>query len=608
MHGPAPAAYGDVLLATASSWGRIGEAVAARAHHRASSQHIHAESDSGPAAHLDPQSLFHGDVLLGMAFPQPSATAAIVAENQIMTNRRRRGAAPASQKQHSSLSRRRDTGTSTKRRSNNDVASSFLPFGDVLLATSSSWQHAGGSVPQRQNQPFITEYGADCSYGDLLLGASTWTNTRGGDTVPPPPPPPSSPSLWRLPKRGGGGDRMGGPPRPKSSMSVLPLPLLSVWLRKVSGVGDAIGGAFQGIVQSNATLLQAIRDNLLKAGKVYAGFALVAMVAGGTVGLYRSLVQRPRFVQYLEWDAQELVPEALLEYRRGIQGEGEDGGLLAPPPPSSHRPSWIHRLGVPTDGSKARHMEALYQKVNEAKAKQVEALCRKHCPEQWRDFQTDLLGASSSKSARNSSSSQLQDHPAWLRRLTKELYETKFAALMRPDYLFGLGRDGIDVTTMVAATGRKKNGAVDDGANMMMDPQLIEAVIADVVERAPTAYPAIWDAYRARLLPGQGWADRHDLVLRMVRDIQVQKKRQRQSQHQHQEEEQQQHQGTESVLATSTAGTTTTTATETALSTETLPGTSEGEDDFVDDDEDLLNDGDEMEDIGQNSGAGEGRV
>jgi hypothetical protein len=89
---------------------------------------------------------------------------------------------------------------------------------------------------------------------------------------------------------------------------------------------------------------------------------------------------------------------------------------------------------------------------------------------------------------------------------------------MRPDYIFGLGREGIDMTVLT------RNG----GDGMTMDPQLMEAVTADLEATCPEQYRTIWDLYQAKLRPGQRLSDRHDLVLRMVRDIQLQKRTEQQ--------------------------------------------------------------------------------
>jgi hypothetical protein len=264
-----------------------------------------------------------------------------------------------------------------------------------------------------------------------------------------------------------------------------------------------------------------IQSNNIKVGRVYIGFAIATMVSGVVSALYVKLVQMPRFVQYLEWDAQELVPDALFRYQQ------EGLSLLAAattttPGMFSLFKRQHHRR------QKAQQIEILYHKVNEAKAKQIEVLCPKYCPKEWNEYQKHVSqkkkkgSSSSSSGGTHPPTRRLQDHPTWLKKLTKALYQTKIPALLRPDYVIGLGRKGIDMTT---ATRTSQPGRVDEKTTMI-DSELLDAVIADLNVSGPAQYPTIWESYQMKLLPGQGLQNRHDLVLKMVKDIQLYKQQQ----------------------------------------------------------------------------------
>ena len=147
-----------------------------------------------------------------------------------------------------------------------------------------------------------------------------------------------------------------------------------------------------------------------------------------------------------------------------------------------------------------------------AKATQVANIYQKHFPEEW-----DLMLEKQNKDGLT----YLAEHPGHLAKLTRHISKTKFVALLRPDYGFGVGREGIDLTEMVASD---KTMPSSPPSSSMLDPQLLEQVCDDLVMTCPMEHPQVWENFNAKLRPGQTLWDRHDLVLKMVKAIQVQKK------------------------------------------------------------------------------------
>lgn len=230
----------------------------------------------------------------------------------------------------------------------------------------------------------------------------------------------------------------------------------------------------QGILSSPHIIYSAVAGAL--------GFALV-----GAVFRHVMVQRQTTKMEYLMWDAKELVPKTWAAVEQELKAETPD---------MDH-----DDLAKMLQRQKALQ-DRLWSKVNQAKALQVVGIYQKHFPEQWKDVQQ--------KQVKNMKA--LANHPRLLKKMTRHISQQKFTALLRPDYSFGIGRSGIDLTQMTNIG--------------MVDPLLLKQVTEDLMATSPTEYPDIWEHYTSKLLPQQTLWDRHDLVLKMVKDVQLQKSKQ----------------------------------------------------------------------------------
>ncbi|KAL3921247.1 MAG: hypothetical protein SGARI_006730, partial [Bacillariaceae sp.] len=207
--------------------------------------------------------------------------------------------------------------------------------------------------------------------------------------------------------------------------------------------------------------------------------------------------------EYLMWDAKELVPEAWekVEHELDTEATGDDISEAIASPAAKAK-----ALRQRKDLCKRLHDEVIT-----AKATQVATIYQKHFPDEW----DRILAKKSADDVVVDGPDFLAAHPRLLAKLTRNIYKTKFVALLRPDYGFGVGRKGIDLSKLVVST----------KTSPYMDPQLLEQVADDLAMACPMENPEIWESFDAKLRPGQTLWDRHDLVLKMVKAIQLEKKR-----------------------------------------------------------------------------------
>jgi hypothetical protein len=226
---------------------------------------------------------------------------------------------------------------------------------------------------------------------------------------------------------------------------------------------------------------------------------MVVFVGSFAAGLccdYFMIQRKEKQLIHLIWDAKELIPDVwdavelvLNETSTGLET--------------------THTAYIKGLRNRADLQDLLLTKLNKAKALQVAGIYQKHFPNQWKK----LVASNSSNNKKNKDNnimSCLAKRQRLLGKLTRNIAQQKFTALLRPDYMFGIGRNGIDLSK-------------DFTGNGMVDLVLLQQVTEDLVVNVPKDYPEIWNFYTSKLYPGQTLYDRHDLVLKIVKNVQMQK-------------------------------------------------------------------------------------
>ncbi|KAG7374823.1 hypothetical protein IV203_013918 [Nitzschia inconspicua] len=238
---------------------------------------------------------------------------------------------------------------------------------------------------------------------------------------------------------------------------------------------------------------------------IYGVAGVLAVSMTGTLLHHMWIKRKKQRIQFLIWDAKELVPTLW---------ESVEGKLMAAAvldsakgdnsnDPTMYNASLVQALL----DQKSPYQDLLVTNIKQAKASQVVGIYQKHFPQEWKQVQRKHLND-------NQVISSLARKPRLLRKLTHHIYRNKFTALLRPDYAFGIGRNGINLT---------KLPNTNHNIGMLVDPLLLKQVTEDLIANCSTDYPQIWGKYTSNLLPNQSFWDRHDLVLKMVKDVQLQK-------------------------------------------------------------------------------------
>jgi hypothetical protein len=202
---------------------------------------------------------------------------------------------------------------------------------------------------------------------------------------------------------------------------------------------------------------------------VIAGITIIA----GSYVWYISSLEKQQRLEYLVWDAKEMIPqlwsEIELELEDKVLGDETDEDEMK------------LRKAVRKELHKRTDLQTVLQtKVNEAKSEQIVTLYAKHFPDQWKQL------LKKKKITDDGAVQYMADHPAILEQLTRTLYRNKFAALLRPDYAFGMGRNGIDVTKMkIVSTKKKSTKSNTRGNKNSIDATLLESVADDLVMTCP---------------------------------------------------------------------------------------------------------------------------
>ena len=216
--------------------------------------------------------------------------------------------------------------------------------------------------------------------------------------------------------------------------------------------------------------------------------AATTIIAGSYVW-YISSIKKKQRLEYLEWDAKEMIPQIWTE----IELQLEDKVLLEQEDleEDDDDDEMKLRQAIRSELRKRIDLQSLLEtKVNQAKAEQIVTLYAKHFPDQWKL----LMKKKNIKNDDNDAAVQyIADHPALLEKLTRTLYRNKFVALLRPDYAFGMGRNGIDVTKMKIVASKKKTtkkssktkGNTKNNNNNSIDATLLESVADDLVMTCP---------------------------------------------------------------------------------------------------------------------------
>jgi hypothetical protein len=204
----------------------------------------------------------------------------------------------------------------------------------------------------------------------------------------------------------------------------------------------------------------------------------ISVIAGITIIVgsyvwYISSLEKQQRLEYLVWDAKEMIPQLWSE----IELELEDTVL----DDETDEDEMKLRKAVRKELQKRIDLQTVLQtRVNEAKSEQIVTLYAKHFPDQWKQL------LKKKKITDDGAVQYMADHPALLEKLTRTLYRNKFAALLRPDYAFGMGRNGIDVTKMkIVSTKKKSTKSNTKGNKNSIDATLLESVADDLVMTCP---------------------------------------------------------------------------------------------------------------------------
>jgi hypothetical protein len=313
---------------------------------------------------------------------------------------------------------------------------------------------------------------------------------------------------------GGGGGRfgiVGNNSEDETMMVKLPVPrthfnnLWNLNVRRLTKVSHWLLAFFHSLAQH--ILPQSLLRGMISS--THFKYQMVGFVlAGSMVAIlcdYVMMQRKEKQLTYLMWDAKELVPDVWDAVEHIMNETLMDQETT---PTIARIKELRHRVDL---------QDLLSTKVNKAKALQVAGIYQNHFPDHWKKLVSSNYNNYNNNKNKNNKDknimASLAKRQRLLGKLTRKIARQKFTALLRPDYTFGVGRDGIDLS----------NNKCPTGNSGMIDWMLLQQVTEDVISNVPKEYPETWKFYTSKLYPGQTLWDRHDLVLKMVKNVQMQK-------------------------------------------------------------------------------------